>query len=84
MQFLLSPIKVLTNSKWSGETDLQVAAEKRKSYFTPILDELRDGGRAALSTRSLDEARNINGHARLPRIESTALCANLKSASLRK
>ena len=52
------------NAAFAHETDEMVKAEKRKDYFTPILDELRNGGSEALLGLLLDrDIRDFNAEA---------------------
>jgi len=41
-------IYVRTNPLWANEQDKRRAAEKRRAYFKPIIEQMRNGGRAAL------------------------------------
>ena len=57
-------IYVQENSAFAYETDEIVKAEKRKAYFGPILDELKNGGSEALLGLLLDrDIRNFNAEA---------------------
>jgi len=57
-------IYVQENKAFANETDEIVKAKKRKAYFTPILDELKNGGSAALLGLLLDrDIRNFNAEA---------------------
>lgn len=47
-------IKVRTNPLWANETDERRAADKRHEYFQPIVDQMKNGGRAALLRMLLD------------------------------
>ena len=52
-------IYVRENEAFANETDEIVKAEKRKAYFMPIIDELKNGGSEALLGLLLD--RDIHG-----------------------
>ena len=57
-------IYVRENSAFAYETDEIVKAEKRKAYFAPILDELKNGGSEALLGFLLDrDIRDFNAEA---------------------
>ena len=57
-------IYVRENKAFANETDEIVKAEKRKAYFMPILDELKNGGSEALLGFLLDrDIRDFNAEA---------------------
>ena len=57
-------IYVRENEAFANETDEIVKAEKRKAYFMPILDELKNGGSEALLGFLLDrDIRDFNAEA---------------------